>query len=620
MVNLKALDHLVEQHLSFEASCGRAIQDSSSFQLSSDEPTILAAQHLIREYTLCGALDKAVSICESVCPEIIADSQTQLIIRIHKLTELLHHAETVADDGLVAKGAARIEDVKKDAMCEALRYSQTLATFALSAFPEAYTEFTKAMSLFINPEEVKDLSFILAKRRLVADTLVERLGQAKLAYGSKLSLLIRYLGLIHLQFCTPIITRDDPSPPLHAILQRLFDFELAHDATSSPIQWRTGAPADPLRFDTIMSFEEEDVQVLPERVGISRQKAIASLRVANGDVFIALKNELARVVISNSTLQKLVVDFAAARGLDAFSIVPSADVHGSHVAFSTPNYVSRLTKDTARVAVLEDELSENFRAMWCAMKTIREAASSYDDKHQSLSVLHEAVRDTGLLDDDMIQFRLAQRKVAMLAEDGLLEQALHVMRSEMGPIALRNPVFQSELEETSMMVVCTTKEHSIDERDDSELSSNEETLKDIHSNVWKACSLESIMREVYDALQRRHGEPDLAMVIRGLLETHTKWQEVSMFTDRCSASLGIDELCKLEEEEDGDRDTSTVTADSSPSDKPEDKKNSEMEQTILTLMEFLALSRAEALTLIQSHPRNANPQVILESVLRSRGF
>lgn len=605
--------------MSFEVSCGRAIQDSGLFQLSSDEPTILAAQHLIREYTLCGALDKAVSISESVCPEINADPQTQLIIRIHKLTELLHRAETITDDGQVARDATPIEDIRKAAMSEALRYSQTLATFALSAFPEAYTEFTKAMSLFINPEEVKDLSFILDKRRLVADTLVARLGQAKLAYGSKLSLLIRYLGLIYLQFRTPIITRDDPPPPLHANLQQLFDFELAHDVTSAPLQWRTEAPADPLSFETFMSFEENDVQVLPERVGISRQRAVASLRVANGDVFIALKNELARVVISNSILQKLVIDFAAARGLDGFSVVPSADVHDSHVTISTPDYVSRLTRDRERVAILEGELSENFRAMWCAMKAVREAAVSSDDRHQSLSALHEAVRRTGLLDDDTIQFRLAQRKVAMLAEDGCLEQALHIMRSEMGPIALRTPVFQSELEETSMMVVCTTKEHSIDERD-SELSSNEETLKDIHSKVWKACSLESIMREVYDALQRRYGEPDFVMVIRGLLETHAKWQEVSMFTDRCSASFGIDELRKLEDEEDGDHDTSTVTADSSPSNKPEDKKNSEMEQTILTLMEFLALSRAEALTLLQSHPPNANPQMILESVLRSRGF
>lgn len=621
MVNLSALDRLVEQHLSFTASCAQALHDSTLLHPTSDKSAILAMQHLVREHILCGALDKAVSICDHVCPDIIADPQTQLIIRVQKLTELLHRAETITNAETVTDDATKIKNVKNDAIREALCYSQSLAAFALTAFPEAYNEFERAMCLFVEPETVKQLSFILDRRKFVADTLVARLREAKLAHASQLSLLVTYLGLIYIQFHTPIITRDNPPPPLHAKLQQLFNFSLPQDVAAAPIQWRTETLADPRIVETYTSFAERDVQVLPERVGISRQKAIESLRVANGDVNLALKNQLSRVIISNPTLHKLIIDFAAARGLNAFCLVPSPDTQGVRQVVGSSVYVSYHTGEGALIAVPESELSENLRTMWHAMNSIRAAAVSSEHKYESISALRAAAYRAGVLSDDTVKFRLAQREVAILADDGLLEQALNVMRSEMGPIALKIPTLRSELEEISVMVAFTNRELSGDEQRGNKPTDSEATFSGLRSRVWKSCSLKCIVQEIYNVLQRRYEEPDLVMLLRGLLETHAEWQEVGIFTDEYSASFKIGELRKSEDEENGnDHAISTDAVDSTHNDTPRDERDSQLEDTILSLMEILASSRAEAVTLVKSHPRTTSLQVILESALSSRGF
>lgn len=619
MVNLTALDSLVEQHLLFEASCSRAFHDPETIKPSSGEPAIVAAQHLIRRHVLDGDIDKATSLCEAVCPDVIADPQIQLIVRIHKLTELLHKAETNPETRPVTDDAAQSARAGNRAISEALQYSQTLATFALSAFPEAYAEFTEAMFLFVEPEKVANQSFILGRRRFVADTLTSRVRQKKCAHGSNLSMLIRYLSLIYIQFRTPVITRDEPATPLHETLQQLLESDLPDDATAAPIQWRTETPANPRSVTSGISLEEKDVQVLPERLGISRQKALESLQAANGDVGNALRNELGRVIISHSTLRKLVTDYAAARGLDPLRIVPSTEFQAVSQNTEGFGYVPHVTKDGIHVAVVEQELPENFQTMWHAMNGIRAAVKSSGEKRESLPALRAALEHAGVLYKDVIRFKLAQREVAMYAEEGSLEQALDVLRSEMGPIVLKNPSIQSELEEMTMMVVCASKEHSIDDLEDTELQSHNPIVEDVRSRVWKACSLKRILHEVYDMLQQRYGEPELVLVIQCLLEAHTGWQEVSMLSDRCSAFFGIEELGRAVDEE-GDGRNNSADKHSDRKGKPDGEEDSRMEVTILKLVEILDVSRAEAIALINSHPPTATPEVILEAVFSNRAF
>lgn len=618
------LESLVEDHLKFSASCARVFDDPNLLRTAKDEAAYVAAQLLIRENVMRGALDDAVAICEKICPEVLTDQQIQLSIRIHKLVELIHLAETTFNEASSNDSTNPSKECKSLAISKAVQHSQSLAEFALNAFPDAYDEFTESMLLFVDTDKVINSSFILGRRQSVSQTLVAQVRRATRAYGSKLSMLLRYLISVYIQYRTPFITRDECPPPLHVILQNILNYSLPENVTAAPLQWNSETSVPMNRFEAPTAFEEADVQALPERVGISRQRAIDALRAANGDVFNALCDELCSISISAPVLHKLIIDFAAARNLDSLDVIASDDTQMMCQESRHGDAVPKLSNDGKRIAVFEQNLTGGICEMARAMRDVKKASVlQANDMDVSLDELRQAIQRAGAFDEDIVKFRVAQRETAILAEKLQFEAALDVVRSKMSVIVQGNPSLQDDFEETAMIIVCTNGGGPEETRDNSaKMDISETSVAEVRSHVLNKCSIAKIVDEVYGVLERRYGEPDLVMVVRGLLETHAEWQITNMFTDRYSERFGVDALRHNSTREQGvgsgspdeanipkDNNGSTTVRNSGSSD------NERMEESILLLMEVLAMSRAEAISIIQSHARTASPQMILESML-----
>lgn len=484
MVNLRELDKLVDDHLRFDAACSRAYHDRHVPNPSSDAD-VFAALHSIRKLIMCGQVDEAVALADRLCGQPVDDASTQLNIRLHKLVELIYNAEILRRRASDSPPDSYSKYTNQSSpyhveIAKALRYSRELAAYALDAFPEAYALFTDHMMFFVRPEQVTSTQFIQDHRKTLADQVIAVVRLSIGARDSSFSCLMRYLILVYLQFRAPVMSlRGDEVSELHSVLRRLVMFELKEGVKTERIMWRTDTPTV-TRHGVSQSFCEADIQALPERVGISRQHAIDALKFTNGDVEAALRNELARVVVSPTRLRELAVAYCAARGLPAVEVLAATDAmdedsceaqkangtrngsgNGIQSALKKTAAVmetdnggeagddddddawmmdanpdaafAALATDRQRVMVREEDLSHDTRAIWRGMRDVR-AARALDGELERLQALREAAERVGVRVDAGLRFRLAQREAFLAFRRGGMARALELVRMELGTI------------------------------------------------------------------------------------------------------------------------------------------------------------------------------------------
>lgn len=211
--------------------------------------------------------------------------------------------------------------------------------------------------------------------------------------------------------------------------------------TDGPVVHRLGVQQVPI---------EADVQALPERLGISRQQAVNALKLTDGNVEAALKNELARAVMASQRVMRLVVDYCAARGLPLFKIQEEEDDNvaekekdkgedkmqvddyddiivddimddddddvernnsGGSGGSSNINdyefeeddeYFAKIDENDRVVVVKSNDISDSSREMGLVMRDVRKALQENDEKESFLHLRQAAKRARRDCDNDNI--------------------------------------------------------------------------------------------------------------------------------------------------------------------------------------------------------------------------
>ncbi|KAF2295208.1 hypothetical protein GH714_032134 [Hevea brasiliensis] len=245
-------------------------------------------QLIIRQIRRCleaGDIDSAIDLLRTHAPFVLDDHRLLFRLQKQKFIELLRSGT----------------DEARDSAIECIR--TTLAPCALDAYPEAYEEFKHVLLAFIYDKD--DQSSPVAnewseRRRFDIAGLMSFVLRAHLhAFDPVFSMTLRYLISIHKGFCY----RQGVSSPISDLTERLLLEE--HDPPAVPQESLYEAPP----------FDEVDIQALAHAVALTRQGAVDSLRFAKGDLFLAFQNELCRMKLDVSMLDKLVHEYCVYRGV-----------------------------------------------------------------------------------------------------------------------------------------------------------------------------------------------------------------------------------------------------------------------------------------------------------------
>ncbi|KAI0562522.1 hypothetical protein FGB62_58g119 [Gracilaria domingensis] len=600
-----------------------------------------------------GRIEDAVPVCEAICARSISDPRLQLDIRIHKFCELIYRAEVVR-----ARGEAQYAK----AVHEALLYAQQLASFALNAFPEAYEIFIDAMMLLALPKETASTHAIQKRRERIANQLVSLARFSVCARDSYLSFLIRYLLLIYVQFNTPCLPHGPKdNNTIDSLVSELLCCEPSKDISESLIAWRTDE-SRPRRLESLGAYSEADIQALRERASITRQESLESLAFANGNLFRAMKNELGRVMIKRGHIRRMVVEYCAARGLEEFHVDPDVTDEPYTQAFMP------LSHDQTRIALPTYCVDTSCIDMHRNMKHVRELS----ERHPEEGVLERICEIESILGaacTDSLKFRMAQQKILFHLRRRNFEEAILISHAVLGPLAALHSELFPALMDTMFLLVFAKDDETVlsreghsrkqsmvrfgppesfqeqfvtrsnDEDNSSTPMSVEkpeptpqnasylEVIRGCNDRVSTDSSFVSMIEEAYVSFQKKYGEPSMVRLLKALLLAHQNWETQNIMSDQLAESFSIPTVLGHRREKPPSDNSGPLVKNyqskpdgastSGSGNDPRSQGPESREQTILVLMEFMDMSRAEAIAVLRNHPHAASTQSILDSLLGS---
>ncbi|XP_020104728.1 uncharacterized protein LOC109721488 [Ananas comosus] len=321
------------------SSSSSSSSPSSSSSSSSSYQSRLLIRH-VRRAIESGDIDAAVDLLRRHVPAVLDDHRILFRLQKQKFIELLR------------KGSER----DRDSAIQCLRVA--LAPCALDAYPEAYEEFKHVLLALIFDKEDQNSPVAnewSERRRSDLAGLLSSILRAHLhAYDAVFSLALRYLISIHKVFCL----RQGISSPISDLTERL----LFEDRDPPAIPQESFYEAPP--------FDEVDIQALAHAVELTRQGAVDSLRFAKGDLFQAFQNELCRMKLDLTILDKLVHEYCVYRGI----------VEG--VPSSPPDVIFTESAQESKVdANSKQELNGDIRFA-CDVGNENEDCSTSDVSHQ----------------------------------------------------------------------------------------------------------------------------------------------------------------------------------------------------------------------------------------------
>lgn len=692
MENFQELDALAIEHLRFQAELLTSNDDNIS-----DDARVARSLACIESMMLAGLVDDVITLCSNVCGTVLADPALQMQLRLHKLVELLHIANTISSHDTSEYQRAIDNSVK---------YANELALFALDAFPEAYSEFTEAMLLFAFPERTADPHILQQRRKSLARQLVSLSRAALGSRESTLSRLVKYMLIIHVNFRrsqsgTPAVQAPQDVENIIDDLLRVQDDDGARELSFSdaflnfkkeaailtapgiawnddvsqqdakkhvhnanrteqcqvptktrglgplPKLWSTNGVCPTCPFSKRHDFPEADVQTLLMRVDISRQDAVESLRFTNGDVLAAFRNELGRICLNTARLQALVEDYCAHRGLQELE----------PMSLYRNDAKQKLEEAGSKLA----QLSPALRDTYATMRQVRELAESGNME----DLVQTALKiDPQLLErSPVLTFRILEGRLLRLLRDGDYEGAVNIARKEMGPLADQNSELLECLKESTMLlafpgivrlqseVMNSPKSGTSLEKASSDRpadapkrprlgtigpdalhspctdidASPDYALDCVVNSIEKRSSIQALAGQVYRALGDKLGEPSLVKLLRATLRTHAAWLDHNQMKDifaehvrisaiGCQSDVLLLQTVQTGKEDDENRQAGSQ-APSASLRRGGGMSASAREDTVLLLMEFLALSRSDALEILQHHGNASNPHEILEAFL-----
>ncbi|KAF2295203.1 hypothetical protein GH714_032110 [Hevea brasiliensis] len=485
-VNWEALDSLVIDFAKSENLIEEFFSSPSPLSSPSPSSSVSSSSYqsrlIIRQIRRCleaGDIDSAIDLLRTHAPFVLDDHRLLFRLQKQKFIELLRSGT----------------DEARDSAIECIR--TTLAPCALDAYPEAYEEFKHVLLAFIYDKD--DQSSPVAnewseRRRFDIAGLMSFVLRAHLhAFDPVFSMTLRYLISIHKGFCY----RQGVSSPISDLTERLLLEE--HDPPAVPQESLYEAPP----------FDEVDIQALAHAVALTRQGAVDSLRFAKGDLFLAFQNELCRMKLDVSMLDKLVHEYCVYRGVvDSGFASPSAiakivaPVDHIKLEFQkflrrNRNYVTGERSKRKRWRGRQDdqdytsgdsfhECSKlDFNATATSTNMSREQQgfeksspldqNNREDKYEivlgmkeltSRGMAAEVVEEVHALDphffgqNHILLFQLKQVEFLKLVSSGDHSSALRVACSHLGPLAANDPTLLKPLKET-LLALLHPNEHAL---------------------------------------------------------------------------------------------------------------------------------------------------------------
>ncbi|KAL6883369.1 hypothetical protein ACP4OV_010783 [Aristida adscensionis] len=527
-----------------------------------------------------GDVDTALRLLSAHAPAALGD---------HRLLFHLHKQRFVE---LVRKGTAADIEAALDCLRTAL------APCALDAYPEAYEEFKHILLVLIYDKD--DLSSPVTnewsiKRRAELAGLLSSILRAHLqAYDPILSMSLRYLMSIHKVFCS----RQGISSPISDLTERL----LFEDRDPPAVPQESSLEAPP--------FDEVDVQALAHAVELTRQGAVDSLKFAKGDLYQAFQNELCRMKLDLSLLDKLVHEYCIYRGIieGGSDVLPGT----ADLKCNQNNGVSFVKKqgdhDETR---LDCEMTNNQNGdcstsdvnhhdSWSRrLRRVRSSTSGqrrrkrwrgrvddldYDcessldeNKHGILSSALEMDEDTTVdkqdpvTDSSLTDTRNVQdQKYDVILEmrdltcKGMASKVVEEINNIDPNFFTQNPILLFQLKQIEFLKLVAGGDHvaalkvastnlgPLAANDQALLKPLKETLVTlIQPNddiLTNAVPLPVLASSLQVAMSRRFGieEPQLMKIVRTTIHTHTEWFKLQMCKDRFEHFLKIDSLKEVD--------------------------------------------------------------------------
>eukprot|EP00898_Chlorokybus_atmophyticus_P008395 jgi/Chlat1/8557/Chrsp82S07952 len=500
-----------------------------------------------------------------------------------------------------------------------------------AARQEAYGEFKRAMQMLMYPDDTSTTTptsttstfsspvsadWSPRVREDLAAFVTSTVRARLRAHAPTLPALLRYLACVHRQYHSD--DDDNDSDDEHTF---------PHDSLPlinklvSPTRARDPPAACPHNPCVVPPYAlpEADIQTLAQAAAISRQRAVESLNYTNGDLEEALRNELDTIHVDVCLMDELVYEYCAYRGL-----------------------IKREGEDEDDVDMcVEEEASTSGQERCLCWIGRREGEKGGQSPRSSVGVCvrrHDNIVDTGFerrcvrlvreigmlgVSDataseamemstheactPRLTFHLLRVVFARLIDTNQYAQALALARTRMAPLTTNSATLtQPELlRHFKTLMLALARPHN----------NNNITNNNVDSH--------SIARDVRAALGVALGrpEPRLVGLLRGLLRTHARWFQLQMCRDPFAHSLGIVRL--LEHNNNRERDM-LVCGDvedgrgrrASAGDERVALRQQQQQQqpqapglgdlpagavnesAILTLMEFMALSRVAAISLL----------------------
>ncbi|KAK9869086.1 hypothetical protein WJX84_007951 [Apatococcus fuscideae] len=277
-INQEWLDTLVISYLQHQGAFQAERPYTARLLTKCEEVRDLVESGLIKESLITG---------DALHPTLSQNLRLVFQLKKQQLIELLR-LETCHE------GAAAVAFIRRE-----------LAPLALKAYDTSYEEFRRCLLLLAYPEDATygpvQKDWDLAARSKLAAMFCRTLRQASGAEPCRLALLVRYLSRslkLYKALQGPAAAGDDPE---------------AFKAASRLECHAQDCP--PLPCEASRGFPEPDVQCLREAAGISRQEAVESLRHTQGNIHLAISNELSSWHIDTPYLDQLVEEYANFKGL-----------------------------------------------------------------------------------------------------------------------------------------------------------------------------------------------------------------------------------------------------------------------------------------------------------------
>nr|CAB3503363.1 unnamed protein product [Digitaria exilis] len=507
-----------------------------------------------------GDVDGALALLHAHAPAALAD---------HRLLFHLHKQRFVE---LVRRGT----EADKAAALHCLRTA--LAPCALDAYPEAYEEFKHIMLVLIYDKDdqfspvVNEWSI---KRRFELAGLLSSILRAHLqAYDPILSMTLRYLISIHKIYCT----RQGISSPISDLTERLL-----FEDRDPPVV---------------------DVQALAHAVELTRQGAVDSLKFAKGDLYQAFQNELCRMKLDLTLLDKLVHEYCIYRGIveGSFHVLPG----GGDLKCSQNNDVNNGTQLECAMAdnqngecstseiTRDDSWSKRLRRVrsnTSGQRRRKRWRGRVDDldyacealldanKHDSLSPALDMDEDTVV--EQQVNFdveansntsatrNMEDQKYEVVLEmqdltrKGMASKVVEEISSVDPDFFQQNPILLFQLKQVEFLKLVAGGDHiaalkvasthlgPLAANNQALLKPLKETLVTLikpNEDVLNGVSLPVLASSLQVAMSRRLGieEPQLMKIVRAAIHTHTEWFKLQMCKDRFEHFLKIDSLKEVD--------------------------------------------------------------------------